>query len=190
MNKQLEEDTIVRDCLLGDRKAQRFLFEKHYGKMLGVCLRYATGMDQAKDFVQEGFIKIFAQLGKFNGKGSLEGWIRRIMVNNCIDTIRKEKKNRFISDGDNYIEVHAGTIEDEDDVQMNINPQEVIDALRKLSPAYSTVFNLYVVEGYSHREIADMLKISEGTSKSNLAKAKRNLRNYLKKEIDNNYESI
>ncbi|MFT4660590.1 MAG: RNA polymerase sigma factor (sigma-70 family) [Patiriisocius sp.] len=190
MNQQLEQESILRDCLLGDRSAQKKLFEGNYAKMLGVCLRYATDRDQAKDFVQEGFIKVFAQMGKYNGKGSLEGWIRRIMVNNCIDTIRKDKKNRFISDGENYIESHGSVIEDEQEVHSDIKPEIVIEALKKLSPAYSAVFNLYVVEGYSHKEIAKMLNVSEGTSKSNLAKAKKNLRTYLEKRRDNNYESI
>jgi len=190
MNQLIDQDKILRECLLGDRKAQRTLFESSYSKMLGVCSRYAVDDDQAKDFVQEGFIKVFAQLGKFNGKGSLEGWIRRIMVNNCIDTIRKDKKNRFISDGEEYIESHASQIEEEEVVSSDLKPEDVVIALRKLSPAYSAVFNLYVVEGYSHREIAQMLSISEGTSKSNLAKAKKNLRSYLEKRRDNTYESI
>jgi len=112
------------------------------------------------------------------------------MVNNCIDTIRKDKKNRFISDGEEYIESHASQIEEEEVVSSDLKPEDVVIALRKLSPAYSAVFNLYVVEGYSHREIAQMLSISEGTSKSNLAKAKKNLRSYLEKRRDNTYESI
>jgi len=190
MNRLNEQDKILRECLLGDRKAQRVLFEGNYGKMLGVCSRYAVDEDQAKDFVQEGFIKVFSQLGKYNGKGSLEGWIRRIMVNNCIDTIRKDKKNRFISEGEEYIETHASSIEEEETVASDLKPEDVVIALRKLSPAYSAVFNLYVIEGYSHREIAEKLNISEGTSKSNLAKAKKNLRNYLEKRRDNTYESI
>lgn len=172
-----EEEIMLRDCLLGDRKAQKKLFEQHYSKMLGVCYRYAVDEDQAKDFVQMGFIKVFKKLSAYNGKGSLEGWIRRIIVNNCIDTIRKEKKNRFIADGDDYIAEKAEVMEEDDaPMESGLKPENVIAALQDLSPAYRTVFNLYVVEGYSHKEIAEKLKISEGTSKSNLAKAKRNLR--------------
>jgi len=180
-NKQ-ELKIIVEGCVKGKRKYQKKLFELFYGKMMGVCLRYAKNSDEAKDMVQNGFIKVFAKLNVYNFSGSLEGWIRRIMVNTAIDQIRKNKKDPFSIDDDarfKNLEEDIPFDTEEAQKEIKIKAEKAIKAIRELSPAYQTVFNLYVIEGYTHKEIAEYLNISEGTSKSNLAKAKQKLRTLL-----------
>lgn len=178
-----EQSDLILGCANGDRKSQQKVFETFYGKMLVVCLRYAKSMDEAKDFLQDGFIKVFDKIGKFDSKGSLEGWIRRVMVNTAIDAIRKNKSNLFTSFDDMERKlsdtVEEETIEDE----FEFSAKDVMKALHDLSPAYRTVFNLYILEGHSHREIAEKLNISEGTSKSNLAKAKQRIKKILTTKI-------
>lgn len=168
-------------CSKGDRKAQKQLFERMYGKMLAVCLRYMGTYDAAQDVLQEGFIKLFSNIHKYNGEGSFEGWARRIMANTAIDELRKIKHTHISIDADEY-----EWLEDVGDNELEWNEtlfrekERVMRAVQKLSPAYRSVFNLYVVEGYTHKEISELLGISTGTSKSNLAKAKMNLKKELK----------
>jgi len=172
---------VIEACKSGDRKAQQQIYKMLYGKMLGACMRYASDVDEAKDMLQDGFIKVFSNLEKYNGEGSFEGWVRRIVVNTSIDALRKRKNVRFYSLDDSEYE----WLEDEGDGEIRWNQtlinetERVMKAVSELSPAYRTVFNLYVIEGYQHNEIAEMLGISTGTSKSNLAKAKMNLKNTL-----------
>jgi len=184
MKITVEEQTeLISGCAQGDPKSQKIVFETFYGKMLVVCLRYADGMDEAKDILQDGFIKVFGKIGKFDGKGSLEGWIRRVIVNTAIDTIRKKKANLFTRFEDQE-EKLSNTIEEETfEDEFEFSAQDVINAMHEISPAYRTVFNLYILEGHSHREIAEKLNISEGTSKSNLAKAKQRIRKILNQKI-------
>lgn len=182
----VEQSTMLDRCLDGDRNSQKWLYEKHYGKMLAVCLRYSSDMDQAKDMLQEGFIKVFNSLDKFNRKGSLEGWIRRIMVNTAIDHIRKDKRSLTLSHSEELLDKGLEVVEEteiDDNESLQLNMSHVIEAMQELSPGYKAVFNLYVMEDMTHKEIAETLGISEGTSKSNLAKAKMNLRKIL---LDNN----
>ena len=172
---------LVDQCINGDRKAQRKVYEHLYGRMLGVCLRYAKDIDEAKDMLQDGFVKVFLNIKKYNGEGSFEGWVRRIIVNTSIDTLRKQKHIHISLDQSEY-----DWLEDEADGEIEWNhflmreKDRVMQAVNSLSPAYRAVFNLYVIEGYPHKEISDMLGISIGTSKSNLAKAKLNLKKTLK----------
>jgi RNA polymerase sigma-70 factor (ECF subfamily) len=148
--------------------------------MLGVCLRYAKDKEQAKDILHEAFLKVFTNLKNFNGTGSFEGWIRRIMVNTSIDHLRKNKQNYLIVSTVYANEKASNMVEEvEDDVFLNIDKEEILKAVQELTPAYRTVFNLYVIEEFTHKEIAEMLDISEGTSKSNLSKAKFNLKKNL-----------
>ena len=178
-----EQSEIVSGCANGDPKSQKLVFETYYGKMLVVCLRYAENMDEAKDILQDGFIKIFDKIGKFDGKGSLEGWIRRVIVNTAIDTIRKKKANLFTSFEDQE-EILSDSIEEETfEDEFMFSAQDVMNALHQITPAYRTVFNLYILEGYTHREIGEKLNISEGTSKSNLAKAKQRIKKILHNKI-------
>jgi len=176
---------IVEGCLRGERRSQEALFKQFYGKMMAVCLRYLSDRDSAQEVLQEGFIKVFDKLEVFDFKGSLEGWIRRIIVNTAIDAIRKNKRNPFLSDQDNDFKQDSvdEVVEKEKFELLEIKSEIALASISKLSPAYRTVFNLYVIEELSHKEIAELLGISEGTSKSNLAKAKMNLQRHLKEQF-------
>ncbi len=155
--------------------------------MLGVCMRYSKDRDSAEEVLQEGFIKIFEKLDRFNYQGSFEGWMRRIMANTAIDAIRKNKKNPLLSDNDEDFKlISEDAIVDQENLDLiQLKAEVAMEAINSLSPAYKAVFNLYVIEKYTHKEIAEMLEISEGTSKSNLSKAKLNLQKVLKEKFKN-----
>lgn len=155
--------------------------------MLSVCMRYSTDIDSAEEVVQEGFIKIFDKLEAFDYKGSFEGWVRRIMANTAIDSIRKSKKDPILTDNDEDFKLDASNpmIESEEIELSGIKAEIAMEAINELSPSYKAVFNLYVFEDYKHKEIAEILGISEGTSKSNFAKAKMNLQKILKEKFMN-----
>ena len=176
---------IIDGCLQNDRRSQEQLFKLFYGKMLPVCIRYVSDRDTAQEVLQEGFIKIFEKLGAFDHKGSFEGWIRRIVANTAIDAIRKSKKDPYRTDNDNDFKIGAEDlmVDREEMETLELKAQVAMEAVQKLSPAYRAVFNLYVLEEYSHKEIGVILGISEGTSKSNLAKAKMNLQKILSEKF-------
>jgi RNA polymerase sigma factor (sigma-70 family) len=147
---------------------QEELYNRFSGKMYAVCLRYSNNADDAQDLLQEGFIKVYRNLHRFRAEGSFEGWVRRVFVNSSIEHFRK-KSVQLAS----VSEREEETIGDKDINALDtLAEKDIINLIRELSPGYRTVFNLYVVEGYSHSEIADMLGISEGTSKSQLARAR------------------
>jgi RNA polymerase sigma-70 factor (ECF subfamily) len=147
--------------------------------MYGVCLRYAGTSEEAQDILQEGFIKIFKKLGTFRGEGSFEGWIRRIFVNTAIEHFRRKKYLAPVTEKEeNTMEGNYLSVLD------NLAERDIMDLVQKLSPGYRTVFNMYVVEGYTHKEIGDMLGISEGTSKSQLSRAKVILQDMVKKFLE------
>lgn len=150
-------------------------------------MRYATDRDSAEEILQLGFIKIFEKLDAFDYKGSFEGWMRRIISNTAIDSIRKAKRNPFLTDNDEDFKLGAEdpVVEGEELQLTKIKAEVAMEAINQLSPAYKAVFNLYVLEEYTHREIAEILGISEGTSKSNLSKAKQNLQRQLKEKFAN-----
>ncbi|MGB0887806.1 MAG: RNA polymerase sigma factor [Vicingaceae bacterium] len=173
-------DSLVNRCVKNDRKAQKELYKLFYSKMMGVCFRYTNNAEDAKDILQDGFIKVFKNIKKYNFKGSLEGWVRRIMVNTAIDHYRKNKAALFVDDEEGFI-LENSKVESDETIYSQFGEKVIMEAIQHLSPAYKTVFNLYVIEGFAHKEIAQKLNISEGTSKSNLAKAKMNLRKNLKK---------
>ena len=158
---------------------QEILYKRFSPKMYGVCLRYSGNVEDANDLLQEGFIKIFKNLQKFRGEGSFEGWIRRIFVNTSIEHFRKKVKLY------NVTEVQENTIEDfELNVLDSMAEKDIIFLVNELSPGYKAVFNMHVIEGYSHKEIAHILGITEGTSKSQLARAKGVLKKSLEKRIN------
>ncbi len=147
-------------------------------------MRYTRDTDQALDVLQEGFIKVFQNMERYSGAGSFEGWVRRIMVNLSIDRFRKQKNDFLLLNGSTSIEDYEDVVEDESDVESvdyDFTPEQILEAMQQLSPAYKTVFNLYVFENYTHQDIAEALSISIGTSKSNFAKAKRNMKKILLK---------
>lgn len=187
-NHQDELLNLLDGCVENDRKSQQRLFELQYGKLLPVCMRYIRDVDEAKDVLQMAFIKIFENMHSFTKEGSLEGWMRRIVVNTAIDYIRRSK-NDPLSMEDDYIRHQVNQKAEQQDFSFEesitkLKASEAKEAIEQLTPAYKTVFSLYVLENYTHKEIAEMLNISEGTSKSNLAKAKQNLRGILEKKFE------
>lgn len=158
---------------------QEELYNRFSPKMYAVCLRYAGSPEEAEDILQEGFIKIFKKLGSYRGDGSFEGWIRRIFVNTAIEHFRRKRYLQPVTEKEeNTIEGKSLSVLD------NLAEKDILDLVRKLSPGYRTVFNMYVVEGYTHKEIGDMLGISEGTSKSQLSRAKVILQDMVRTMID------
>ena len=163
----ITEAEIVEGCLKADRRYQKLLYERYYGAMMTVCMRYVSNREEARDILHEGFMKVFTHLTKFEKQTNLGAWIRRIMVNTAIDVYRKNAKQP------ESVEINTALHEsDYSDAVSDMSADEILSLVQKLSPAYRTVFNLYVLDGYAHREIGEMLGISEGTSKSNLAKAR------------------
>lgn len=165
-----QESDLIEACIRKERWAQRVLYEEHYGKMMGVCLRYANNSDDALDILHEGFIKVFKHIAKYQPGTSLTAWIRRIMVNTAIDYYRKNIRRRT-EDLEQAYDVESPQA----DAISQCTEKEILAAVQELSPAYRTVFNLYVIEGYSHKEIAELLDITESTSRSNLVKARLKL---------------
>ncbi|MCB0532179.1 MAG: sigma-70 family RNA polymerase sigma factor [Lewinellaceae bacterium] len=167
------ENTLLAALTRQERWAQEQLYQQYYGKMMGICLRYAGSRDEALDLLHEGFIKVFQNIARFKPGTSLPAWIRTIMVNTCIDYYRKTIRRRT----EDITEAHALS-NDDPDALSQLTEQEILAAVHELSPAYRAVFNLYVVEGYSHKEIADALQITESTSRSNLVKARIKLKEF------------
>ena len=164
----MTEEAILYGCLHNDSTAQRELYSRYSPKMLSVCYRFAHNREDAEDMLQEGFIKVFGQIHTFQNKGAFEGWIRRIIVHTCINNLKKNKKFNESVDI-----IHATTIQvREESVPSIVQAKQVVECIRILPIGYRTVLNLYAIEGYSHKEIADLLHINEGTSKSQLARAK------------------
>lgn len=161
------ETDLIRGCMDGNRRMQEQLYKQFAPKMYSVCLRYCNNADDARDVLQEGFVKIFRNLVNFRGEGSFEGWMRRIFVNTAIEHYRR--KTNLIS----ITEAVETTYQDDDwTVFDRLGEKDILEMIRELSPGYRTVFNMYVVEGYPHKDIGAVLGISEGTSKSQLARAK------------------
>jgi RNA polymerase sigma factor (sigma-70 family) len=167
------EKDWIESLVRNDRTAQKQLYEQHFGRLMGVCMRYAGSKEEAMDLLHEGFIKIFYNISKFKPGTSLEAWTRTIVMHTCIDHHRKSIRRRT-----SHMDDAIGLASDEPDVLSHLSEQEIIEAIQELTPAYRAVFNLYVVEGYSHKEIAEALQITEGTSRSNLVKARLRLQDY------------
>ncbi|MFN4083339.1 MAG: RNA polymerase sigma factor [Bacteroidia bacterium] len=175
MSKSLDEE-IFKQCLQNNRKAQEEFYNHFCRIMYAVCLRYSNNTEDANDILQEGFIKVFGKLHQYSGKGSLEGWIKRIFINTALEHYRVHKVYHNQSDID-----YANENPQNDFLLEKISVKEILQVLNKMATGYRTVINLYAIEGYSHAEIAEMLGISEGTSKSQLARARQVLANELKK---------
>jgi len=167
---------IIKGCLAGDRRDQELLYRRHSSKLYGVCLQYSGNDEEARDILQEGFIKIFENLHNYKHEGSFEGWIRRIVVNTALERFRSRHNLFRVDDIDTIQEPEA---EPENDDYSGLQVVDLLYIIRELPPKYRMVFNLFAIEGYSHREIGEMLNISEGTSKSNLSRA----RNILQRRV-------
>ena len=172
---------IINNCASGEVRAQEKLYRMFAPKMFGVCLRYSINSTEAEDNLQEGFIKVFLNIKNFRHEGSFEGWVRRIMVNVSLEKYRKQHLMHPVEDIGIYESVKFS-----DDILDKIAANELIELIQQLSPRYRMVFNLFVMEGMNHKEISEEMKISVGTSKSNLARA----RDILKRKVKQLYGEI
>ena len=168
---------LLEGCINGDKYCQRTLYEHFAPKMFGICLRYASDFHSAEDILQEGFIKVFSKLHTYRYKGELQAWIKRIFINAAIEYYRKSMKfNHFTN-----IQEAATIASVSDSVSQYLAQQDLLKMIQSLPIGYRTVFNLYAIEGYSHKEISKMLNIKEGTSKSQLARGRLALQKMIKK---------
>lgn len=172
---------IIKKCATGDGRAQQQLYELFAPRMFGVCLRYAKDNTEAEDNLQEGFIKVFQNIKGFRHEGSLEGWIRRIMVNVSLEKFRKQNLMHPVEDVAIY-----ETSQAVDNIIDQLSAKEIMLQIQQLPPRYRMVFNLYVMEGLNHQEISKEMNISVGTSKSNLARA----RDILKRKVNELYSDV
>ena len=168
-------DELITRCKAGERKAQELLYKQFAAKMLGVCMRYATDKMEAEDMLQIGFVKVFQKINDYRGEGAFEGWIRRIMIHSALGYYRKHHKMMKMVDLDDASnETSAMPLATAD-----LAAKDLVILIQQLPPGYRIVFNLFAIDGYSHKEIAGMIGISEGASKSQLSRA----RNVLKEQI-------
>jgi len=176
----MNEQAIIQGCLRKDPLCQRELYNHFSPRMLSVCYRFSSSKEDAEDMLQEGFIKVFAMLHSFAGKGVFEGWIRRVIVTTCINFLKKHKKfNESI--GLEYAEELSSK---DESFSSRMLGRQVMECIRSLPVGYRTVLNLYAIEGYSHKEIGEMLEIGESTSRSQYTRAKVMLEKMLiKKQI-------
>jgi len=176
----MTEEAILHGCLKNEAAAQRELYNRYSPKMLAVCYRFAHNREDAEDMLQEGFIKVFSQMHTFQNKGAFEGWIRRIIVHTCINNL---KKNKRFNESLDIVHAHGVQVREES-VPSIVQAKQVVECIRILPIGYRTVLNLYAIEGYSHKEISDMLDIEESTSRSQYTRAKQMLEDILiKKKI-------
>jgi RNA polymerase sigma factor (sigma-70 family) len=176
----MTEEAILQGCLKNLATAQRELYNRYSPKMLAVCYRFAHNREDAEDMLQEGFIKVFSQMHTFQSKGAFEGWIRRIIVHTCINNL---KKNKRFNESLDIVHAHGVQVREES-VPSIVQAKQIVECIRILPIGYRTVLNLYAIEGYSHKEIADMLDIEESTSRSQYTRAKQMLEDILiKKKI-------
>lgn len=175
----VNERQLIESCIDGDRKAQKMLYDLHARKMMAVCMRYAGEPELAQDLLQEGFIKVFTNLSAFQYIGSFEGWMRRIFINTSLEYLRKNDLLR------EAIDIDAGyalTAEADYTVIEELSANDLLKLISELPHGFRVVFNMYAIEGYSHKEIADALGITESTSRSQLTRA----RHLLQKRINEN----
>lgn len=169
-----DDISIIKASIEGDRRAQKRLYETYAATMYAICLRYLRNESDAKDAMQNGYMKVFKNIHKFQFKGSFEGWMKRIFVNSSIELIRKRKLHLDVNEIEEYaipsIVEHLGS---------NVDYENMLAIVNQLPSGYRTVFNMYVVDGFSHQEIAEQLEISESTSKSQLFKARKQLQSQM-----------
>ncbi|MDR0348525.1 MAG: RNA polymerase sigma factor [Tannerella sp.] len=172
----MNDNQLIAGCLNGDRRAQKKLYELYSRKMMGVCMRYVSDRETARDLLQEGFIKVYTTMHSYTGKGAFEGWLRMIFVNSALEYLRKADVLRNSADVGSLNE-QAG--EDETAVS-KLSAKELMSLIERLPDGFRMVFNLYAVEGYSHKEIGEMLHITESTSRSQYVRARQWLQGQIK----------
>ncbi len=177
-NKSLQQ--LIEDCALGDTKAQELLYREFSPQLYGICLRYAKNSADAEDILQDAFICIFEKIGDFKFRGAFEGWLRRIAINTALQKIKKQKIKEQFTDA----EIIGEDLADFSDVAIPLDA--LLQMIQSLPNRYRLVFNLYVLDDYKHMEIAEMLHISVGTSKSNLARARQILQQKVNEFMEEN----
>jgi len=176
LNNEQENIDIVSGCIKGDRKAQERLYKNYYRAMMTICLRYTKNDEDAVEVLNNGFLKVFRTIQRYDSvQASLYTWIRTIVINSCIDFIKQKHKLGKVSELSEEVEVHV-----DPEVISKLKTADLLQEVRRLAPATQAVFNLYGVEGYSHKEIAQLLNISEGTSKWHLSEARKNLQQLIR----------
>ena len=178
MDDPVHLNEMIDGCLRGSRESQKMLYEHFYGYAMSICLRYSKSREESREIMNDGFMKVFTRLGTRDVNASFKSWLRRIMINAAIDHYRKHSKHYQLKDVEDPA-VRVSPVEA--DALNEISYEELIGMVQELSPAYRAVFNLYVIDGYTHEEIATQLSISVGTSKSNLFKAREHLKAAFKK---------
>lgn len=176
LRKVLDEDEAIQGAKNGDRRAQKALYDRLSSKMFAVCLRYMGDREEAEDVLQDGFLTLYSKLDSYTGDGSFEGWARRIFVNTALMRLRKNDVLKESDDIDTAWEVRS----EEVSAVQDLGYKELLKYISELSPGFRTVFNMYVIEGYSHKEIAEILGISENTSRSQLLRARTILQDRIK----------
>jgi RNA polymerase sigma-70 factor (ECF subfamily) len=172
----MNEQQLITGCLNGDRRTQKALYDLYSRKMMGVCLRYVSDRETARDLLQEGFIKVFLSIRSYAGRGSFEGWMRTVFVNGALEYLRKTDVLRNSADTECIENLSAS----EENAESKLSADDLMRLIRKLPEGFRTVFNLYAVEGYSHKEIADMLHVTESTSRSQYVRARKWLQEQIK----------
>ncbi len=174
----MSDQQIIEGCVRQDRRSQQVLYDKYSRYLLGVCMRYSTDKEEAEDILQESLLKIYFNISDYSGTGSFTGWLRKVAVNTAITHYHKNLKHRYHIDIDEYVSVETGVTSFEEDF---FTSDELYKVLNELPTGYRMVFNLYAVEGYKHKEIAEMLSIDTNTSKSQYSRAKAVIRGKLEK---------
>ena len=176
---------LLDGCMKRNRRSQELLYKQFYGYAMGVCLRYSKSKEEAKEILNDGFFKVFTKLESFDSNRSFKIWLARVMINTALDHYRQEVKRDIFE--------HAEAGEDvsvDENVISKLAYEELVGLIQQLTPAYRLVFSLYVIDGYTHEEIAEQLKISTGASKSNLSRAREKLREMLSKVNIDNYDRV
>lgn len=171
----MSDQELIEGCISNHPESQKALFNLFSSKMLAVCLRYVSNRAEAEDILQDGFIKVFGKIGSFKNEGSLEGWIKRIMVNTALDQLRKNKKLLINELDENW------DVMDDRESSDSLEAKDLMKLVQSLPNGFRTVFNLYAIEGYSHKEIGEILGINESTSKSQYSRARGHLMKMLGK---------
>lgn len=167
----MNEQQLIEGCRKGERLAQKELYDVYSRKMMGVCLRYVSDRETARDLLQDGFVKIFTSMDSYSGLGSFEGWMRKIFVNCALEYLRKSDVLRDATNLDSTAEL----VQPDSSAISNMSAAELMNLVQELPTGFRTVFNLFAIEGYSHKEISDMLEITESTSRSQFTRAKQML---------------
>ncbi|QKZ15510.1 RNA polymerase sigma factor [Spirosoma sp. KUDC1026] len=178
---------LLAGCLRNQRQSQELLYKQFYGYAMSVCLRYAPTRDSALEVLNDGFLKVFTRLDQYDSAQPFKGWLRRIMINSAVDHYRQEVRHH---NQDNLEQAEQLSAPDAVDAYSQLAHEDLLMLIQRLSPAYRLVFNLYVMDGFTHEEIAGQLGISVGASKSNLARARENLRQLLKQINQDEYARV